>query len=233
MKTTSITLLALLIFMGLSLKAQLDLSKKIPGIQYESTYRFSAGIDMEMDFYNRKGKHDMTIPYFSFYNNDFSHFVIKHVRKGSVYQVLFDMPNNNCLILMGEGENRYGSAAVMKDRNGQQLKVLELKSTGETKTICGFNAKRYTFEAAEFNGEMWLTNELDLPNDVGVLKASKTGAYYQVLSEEGFVMEITSFTRKGKKTVMKTTAIRSELDHTVDIPEPMGKAINKLDYYAQ
>jgi hypothetical protein len=233
MKNKTITLLAFLFLTSNSLFAQLDLSKKIPGIQYESSYNFTAGIEMEMEFYDRKGKHDMTIPYFSFYNSDFSHFVIKHIRKGSVYQIIFDMPNNNCLILMGEGDQPYGSAAAMKDRDGKQLKALELKDTGETKIICGYTCTGYTFEAKEFKGEMWLTNELELPNDVGVLKASKTGAYYQELSAPGFVMEITSITPKGKKTVMKTTAIRPDVHYSIEIPETIGKAINKLDYYAQ
>jgi hypothetical protein len=229
---SKVFLLALMVFPFLLTKAQIDLSKKIPGIQYESAYTFSGSVEMEFDFYDRKGKHEMMIPYFSYFNSDFTHTCIKHVRGRTVYQTIFDMPNNNCLILLGEENNLTGSAAVMKDNEGRILKELPLIHSGETRQILDYQCTRYTFEAEEFTGEMWITDAIDLPNDVGVFKASKTAKYYQTLSEKGFVMEITSITPKGRKTVMKTTGISPSTTYAVQIPEPFGRSLNKIDYFA-
>jgi hypothetical protein len=231
MKNKTYTLLALAMLAIISVHAQVKLNPTNQRIQYDNSYHFSAGIEMEIEFYDRKGKLEQTIPYFSYYSDDFSHIAIRHERGRTIYQTIFDLPNNNCLILLGEGENLNGSAAVMKDNQGTELKVLKLENTGISKPILGYSCTQYTFEVKEFTGEMWLTDEIDLPNDVGIFKASKTAKYYQTLSERGFVMEITSTTPKGRTTVMRTTAMHPSLSYTVNIPDPFGHSLNKIDYY--
>lgn len=225
-------LMAVVCFVAvLPLHAQIDLSKKIPGIQYEASYHFTSAIEMEMIFFNKKGQHQMTIPYTTYYRSDFEHFCIKHQRGNTVYQTLFDMPNNNCLIILGEEDQMMGSAAVMKDNEGRELKTLALESTGEEKEIAGYRCLRYTFDVPEFTGELWVSTEADLPNKLGVLKASKMGKFYEQVPVEGFVLEITSVTPKGKKTVMKTTAFLDAIDYQIAVPDDFGTAVNKIDYF--
>lgn len=225
--------ICLLTLLSLNTSAQLDVSKHIPGIKYESSYTFDTCTEMEIDFYNKKGKLQMTIPYWAFYHSDFQIINIKHQRGNTVYQTIFDLPNNNALIVLGDEKEVMGSASVLKDNDGRELKTLELKPTDETKTILGFTCQKFTFDAPEFYGEFWITNEVkDLPNDVGILKASKMGKYYPKISAEGFVMEITSFTPKGKQTVMRTTGLKIPRKSHLEIPEDFGVAINKIDYYA-
>lgn len=231
MKTNRIFLFIVFILLCQITKAQIDLSKKIPGIKYESTYTFDAAIDMQIDFYNPKGNLQESIPYFSHYTNNYQYINIKHRRGNTVYQTIFDMPNHNCLIILGEGDQVMGSAALMKDNDGRTLKKLELTKTDEVKTIADKTSTKYTFDVPEFKGEMWITTQVNLPNDVGILKASKMGKYYQQISAEGFVMEITSITPKGRKTLMKTLAFHSSKSLKVTIPEEFGRAINKIDYY--
>lgn len=231
MKTNPIILLLLLICSMYTAQAQMDLSKKVPGINYESNYKFDAEMEMEMEFYSKKGSHQMTIPYKSYYSNDYQNICIKILRGNSVYQTLFDMPNNNCLILLGEGENMQGSAAVMKDNEGRELRELPLTKTNKTKTILNYSCTLYTFNTEKISGEIWATESINLPNDVGVLKASKMGKYFENVPVEGFILEITSITEKGKKTVMKTTALHKNKTHEVTIPEEFGVALNKIDYY--
>lgn len=227
----NVTFLLVLLVSSSFMYAQIDLSKKIPGIKYEPSYTFSKAIDMEIDFYNKKGKLRMTIPYWAQYNPNYQHFNIKHKRGSTVYQTIFDMPNNNCLIVLGEGNDVSGSASVMKDNEGRELKTLPLAKTNETKTILGKTCTKYTFDVEEFSGEMWATTQLDLPNKVGVLKASQMNQFYEDVPVEGFVLEITSINKRGMKTVMRTTALPHNIDITVTIPEEFGRAINKVDYY--
>jgi hypothetical protein len=78
---------------------------------------------------------------------------------------------------------------------------------------------------------MWVTTQVNLPNKVGVLKASQMNQFYEDVPVEGFVLEITSINKRGMKTVMRTTALPHDIDVTVNIPEEFGKAINKVDYY--
>ncbi len=232
MKSKASTMLAAAILALTGAQAQVKLNPTNQRIAYENSYHFTAGIEMEIDFYDRKGNLDQSIPYFSYYNDDFSHIAIRHERGRIVYQTIFDLPNNNCLILLGEGDNLNGSAAVMKDNQGTEMKMLELENTGETKPILGHSCTRYTFDVKEFSGELWMTDEVDLPNDVGIFKASKTAKYYQMLSEDGFVMEITTTTPKGRTTVMRTTAMKPSLSFSVNIPDPFGRSLNRIDYYA-
>jgi hypothetical protein len=231
MKAKPIISMLVLIMCGFSTIAQIDLSKKIPGIKYEDAYNFEAAIDMQIDFYNPRGNLQESIPYFSHYTNDYRHINIKHKRGSTVYQTIFDMPNHNCLIILGEGVQVMGSAAAMKDNEGRALKTLPLTKTEETKTIAGKTCSQYTFDVPEFKGEMWIADEVSLPNDVGIWKASKLGKYYQQLPEVGFVMEITSTTPKNRKTVMKTLGFHQSKALKVAIPAEFGRAINKVDYY--
>jgi hypothetical protein len=229
MKRIHITFFLVIFTFGLY--AQIDLSKKIPGIKYESSYTFSKAIDMEMAFFNKKGKLRMAIPYWALYNPGFKHFNIKHKRGSTVYQTIFDMPNNNCLIVLGEGDQVTGSASVMKDNEGRELKTLPLTKTDETRSILGKKCTKYTFDVERFSGEMWVTTQVNLPNKVGVLKASQMNQFYEDVPVEGFVLEITSINKRGMKTVMRTTALPHDIDVTVTIPEEFGRAINKVDYY--
>lgn len=231
MKTKIILIATILICSFSAVKAQIDLSKKIPGIKYEANYKFDAEIEMEMDFFKKNGDHQMTIPYKSYYSNNYQYICIKILRGSTVYQTLFDLPNNNCLILLGEGKSMQGSAAVMKDNEGRELRELPLTKTDQTKTILGYKCTLYTFNTPKINGEIWATSALKMPNDVGVLKASKMGIYFEKVPVDGFVLEITSTTAKGKKTVMKTTAVHNNKTHEIDIPKDLGVAINKIDYY--
>lgn len=223
--------ITLLLCISFSTKAQIDLSKKIPGIKYEKSYHFNTGIEMEIEFYHKNGNLQTTIPYTSYYTPNYQNICIRHQQGNTVYQTLFDMPNNNCLIILGEGNQMMGSASVMKDNEGRQLKELPLNKTNETKTIAGQLCNRYTFDTPEFSGELWATTSVDLPNDVGIFKASKTGKYYEKLPITDFVMEITSTTPKGKKTVMKTKTFFDKKSYTINIPDEFGVAINKIDYF--
>lgn len=225
-------LMAVLLLGTMMSKAQLDLSKKIPGIKYEKVYEFDNQLSMEIDFYSKKGSLLSTIPYTSYFTSNFQHIDMKHQQGNTVYHTLFDLPNNNCLIILGEGNQMMGSASVMKDNEGRRLKELPMTKTGESKKILGQPCTKYTFDAPEFSGEMWITTQVPLLNDVGVLKASKMGKYYQKIPAKGFVMEITSITPRGKKTVMRTTSLKEASSYTVRIPDDFGTAINKIDYYA-
>ncbi len=214
-----------------ALTAQISLGKISPNIKYEGNYSFSASIDMEIDFYNRNGSLQNTLPYNSYYTPDYQHICIKHRNRSTVYQTIFDIPNNSCLIVLGEGKDMSGSAANMKDNSGRELRELPLVKTDQTKNIAGYNCTLYTFDVPEFKGEFWASNEIKLPNDVGIFKASKMAKYYQNVPVQGFILEITSTTPRGRKTVMKTLKLHNSSDYSVNIPENFGMAINKVDYY--
>lgn len=211
--------------------SQIQLNLSIKGIKYEDKYEFDAGLDMEMVFYSKKGAHRMTIPYESYYSNNLNYLCIKILRKNTVYQTLFDFPNNNCIIILGEGSNMQASSAVMKDNEGRDLNKLPLTKTTQTKEILGYKCVKYTFQSDKFDGEIWATNQIELPNDVGILKASKMGKYFEDTPVEGFILEITSITRNGLKTVMKTTEIHKNKNYSITLPNDVGSAINKIDYY--
>lgn len=212
--------------------AQIDVSKHIPGIDYASNYSFNKCNRMEIQYFTKKGKPRMTMPYKIFYSDDFEVIDIWFQRGSMISQTLIDFPANNLLIIYGEGNNISGSAAAMKDREKKKFKKLPLEKTDETKDILGHKCNKYTMKTDEFTGEIWATKSINhLPNKTGIWKASKTEMYYQTIPDIGFIMEITSFNPKGQKTVMKTLELEAETNYGVNIPEEFGIAINKVDYY--
>jgi len=230
MNIKSITTLVSLLCLVLITNAQFQLKVNIPGIKYEDNYSFDASVEMDMEFYSKKGSLRSTIPYETYYSEDYKYICV-HIKRGSSYQTLFDFPNNNCLILLGDGNNLQANAAVMKDKKERTLNKLPLTKTDKTKVILGYTCNQYTFNVDKFYGEIWATSAINLPNDVGVLKASKMGKYYEDVPLEDFILEITSTTPNGLKTIMKTKAIHKNKKHKINIPSECSKAVNKIDYY--
>jgi hypothetical protein len=124
------------------------------------------------------------------------------------------------------------SAGRFKFPEGGEIKRLELVPTEETRTIAGRLCRRYTYTYKAITGSAWITKEITLPNDFGIFRAAKMSALHNTLSDEGFVMEMTSEDSKGGKTVMTTTALETKATKTVTLPrDKVGTAINKVSYF--
>jgi hypothetical protein len=112
------------------------------------------------------------------------------------------------------------------------LKKLDIVPTSETKQILGFTCKKYTYTFKKIFGEVWITDQINLSNDVGVFRACKMAALHNTLSVDGFVMEMTTEDAKGGKTLMTTVSLDNAEEYTLDLKGvDMKTAFNKVNYF--
>ena len=109
---------------------------------------------------------------------------------------------------------------------------MEITATTETKKIAGYTCKKYTYTYKKIFGEVWITDDVKLPNDVGVFRAAKMAALHNTLSVSGFVMEMTTEDARGGKTVMTTLSLMANEKYTINLKGvDMNTALNKVNYY--
>ena len=124
------------------------------------------------------------------------------------------------------------NAGAYKFPEAADLKKLEIVATDETKQILGYSCKKYTYTYKKIFGEVWITDQIDMPNDIGVFRACKMAALHNTLSVPGHVMEMTTEDAKGGKTLMKTTSLNKDEKYIVDLKgAAMSTAINKVNYF--
>ena len=222
---------------------------KMPGVKWSDSYSFDAYTDMKIDFFAKGNELMRTFNYKTWYNAgetgiqrvnevlnipEGNYMVIMDApQKGSDIQTIFDMKNTTAVQVFGSDnpEPMY-NAGGFKYPSGDEIKKLELVETDETRTIAGHLCKKYTYIYKKIFGEAWITREVKLPNDFGIFRAAKMSALHNTLSEEGFVMEMTSEDSRGGKTVMTTLSVGNKGKITVELPKSkMGTALNKVSYF--
>jgi len=235
----------LMLTSSLTASAQL----KMPGVKWSDAYSFDAYTDMKIDFFAKGNELMRTFNYKTWYNagetgiqrvNEVLNIpegnfmvIMDAPQKGSDIQTIFDMKNTTAVQIFGSDnpEPMY-NAGGFKYPSGDEIKKLELVATDETRTIAGHLCKKYTYIYKKIFGEAWITREVKLPNDFGIFRAAKMSALHNTLSEEGFVMEMTSEDSRGGKTVMTTLSVGNKGKITVELPKSkMGTALNKVSYF--
>jgi hypothetical protein len=207
-----------------------------PGVNWDPVYRFDKANTFVMEFYakaNELMKTKKLTTHYQSNGNDFD-VVAEAGSPGTGMETIIDKKNETAIQIMGTG----GGATPMYNAGGykmpaaEDLKRLELTATSETKSILGYECKRYTYTYKKIFGEVWMTDKVSLSNDVGVFRACKMAALHNTLSVEGFVMEMTTEDAKGGKTLMKTIGLQLEDKYSVDLKgASMSTAMNKINYF--
>jgi GLPGLI family protein len=228
------TILFIMMLAVNSTYAQLQL--KAPDVKWEQSYSFDKCNSFKIEFYAKNNELMRTGQYKTYYQSDGENFVVKLVtdRKGNGMETVLDKKNEVAIQIFGSG----GGAIPVYNAGGykypaeQELKKLEIVQTNETRQILGFTCKKYTYTYKKIFGEVWITDQISLPNDVGVFRACKMAALHNTLSVNGFVMEMTTEDNRGGKTLMKTVSLTDAEKYTVDLKGvEMNTAINKVNYF--
>ena len=232
MKKTVI--LFLMIFAVIPANAQLQL--KAPGVKWDVSYSFDKCNDFKIEAYAKNNELMVTGQYKTYYQSAGENFVVKLVtdRKGSGSETVIDKKNSVAIQIFGTGGGAkpYYNAGGFKYPTETELKKLEVVPTTETKQILGFACKKYTYTYKKIFGEVWITDQVSLSNDLGVFRACKMAALHNTLSVPGFVMEMTTEDAKGGRTLMKTVSLQNAEKYIVDLKGvEMNTAINKVNYY--
>jgi hypothetical protein len=205
-------------------------------LKWENSYDFDKCNVFKIEFYAKGNELMRTADFKTYYQSAGENFVVKYItdRKGFGQETVIDKKNEVAIQIFGTG----GGATPLYNVGGykypatEDLKRLELLPTTETKQIIGFTCKKFTYTYKKIFGEVWITDQVNLPNDLGVFRASKMAALHNTLSIPGFVMEMTTEDAKGGKTLMKTVSLQKEEMYTIDFQNvEMNTAINKVNYY--
>lgn len=228
-----VVFIVLLIF-AFSIKAQLTL--KAPGVKWDASYSFDRCNLFKMEMYAKNNELMRSYRFQTCFQSDGDNFIVRTITevKGNGMETLFDKKKEIAIQMIGTGGGAkpYYNAGGYKFPAEADLKRLEIVPTTETKQIAGFNCKKYTYTFKKIFGEVWITDEIKLKNDLGVFRACKMQALHNTLSVEGFVMEMTTEDSRGGKTLMTTVSLQNQENYTVDFKDvEMNTAINKVNYY--
>jgi len=212
------------------------LAEKPLSVKFEQTYQFDRCNVFEMEIYARNNELMKTMHFRTYYQSDGENFVTKLVSetRGGNMETIIDKKNEIAIQIFGSG----GGATPMYNAGGYKypeeldLKKPEIVPTDGTRQILGYECKKFTYTYKKIFGEVWLTDKVRLPNDIGVFRACKMAALHNTLSEPGFVMEMTTEDVKGGKTLMKTISLENVEKYILDLKGvEMTKAINKVNYF--
>ncbi len=228
-----IIVLFTLIFIALTSYGQ---QLKAPGVHWDESYSFDRCNVFQIEFYARNNELMRTQNYRTYYQSAGDNFVVKLVteRKGTGMETILDKKNEVGIQILGSGGGNtpYYNTGGYKYPTAEELKKLNIVPTTETKEILGFACKKYTYTYKKIFGEVWITDQIDLSNDLGIFRAAKMAALHNTLSMDGFVMEMTTEDAKGGKTLMKTISLKSAENYTLDLKGvTMNTAINKVNYF--
>jgi hypothetical protein len=224
----------LLMLLVQSLFAQLQL--KAPGVKWDESYSFDQCNIFQVEAYAKNNELMRTMHFKTYFQSDGNNFVTKLLTetKGSGMETILDKKNEVAIQIWGEGGGAtpYYNAGGYKYPDSTSLKKLEILQTSETKDILGYSCKKYTYTYKKIFGEVWITDQITLSNDLGVFRAAKMAALHNTLSVGGFVIEMTVEDAKGGKTLMKTVSLKNTEEYILNLKGvEMNTALNKVNYY--
>jgi hypothetical protein len=232
MKKSAILLLTTFVI----LMTNANLVSNSPGVKWEQVYSFDKCNVFALEVYAKNNELMRTMNIKTHYQSDGGNFLVRMNTdgRGTGTETLIDKKNEVAIQIMGTG----GGTSPTYNAGGyrfpaaEELKKLELVPSAETKQILGYSCKKYTYTYKKIFGEVWMTDQVSLPNDLGVFRACKMAALHNTLSVPGFVMEMTTEDANGGKTLMKTVSLQTDEKYTIDLKGvQVTTAINKVNYF--
>jgi hypothetical protein len=206
----------------------LGLTDNVP---YESDYSFDAYIQMEISNYKKNGNLDDQMVYDNYIHKTKADYAMVFKDGKDQSTIIFDTKNSAMLILSESNGEKTGFATsidpeamaeMVKDYEVEEettgLDPYNLKKTGKTKTILGYQCDEYLWEDESSEVYMWMSEKLgkevrkEWMNNQQAFGAMFTHAY----ALNGMVLEYDLLDKdNGKKTIMLVTKIDLNHNHSV------------------
>ena len=203
-------------------------------VKWDENYTFDKCNNFKIEFYAKNNELMRTDICKTFYQSGGENILFRSVtQSGNVNEILLDKKYEIGLQMFSIGTpNALYNAGGYKYPATEDLKRLDLVPTAETKQIAGTTCKKFTYTFKKIFGEVWITDRIELSNDLGVFRACKMAAKHNTISEPGFVMEMTTEDSGGGKTLMTTVSLRDNENYELSLTgKNISVAINKVSYY--
>ena len=209
----------------------------MPVAKWEQTYSFDAYNQFSVEYFPRNNAPAQIRAYKTYFQTAGANFYVKLIndKKGNLVEVLFDKKNQSVIQVLASIDNipplySVGTYYLPVDTAVRRLDVVP---TSETKMILGHNCRKYNYTYKKIVGEVWMTDALNMSNDLGVLRASRLMTLHNQLSVDGFVMEMKFLDSNGGTTVLKTVSLHNHEPYIVDLSEvSMSSVPSSVNYYA-
>jgi len=225
MKT--LTLIIFLLLLSIVARTQ-------PKVKWDENYSFDKCNNFKIEFYAKNNELMRTDICMTFYQSGGENMLFRSVsQSGNVNETLVDKKYEIGLQMYSVGtSNAMYNAGGYKYPAYEDLKRLDIEPTTETKQIAGYTCKKFTYTFKKIFGEVWITDGIELSNDLGVFRACKMAAKHNTLSQPGFVMEMTTEDSGGGKTLMTTVSLQENEKYELSLADKnISVAINKVNYY--
>lgn len=224
-------LISIVIFVVFSTNAQFQL--KAPDVKWDESYSFDKSNEFKIEFYAKNNELMRTMNCKTNFQSSGDNFDVKMLMSNNGTETVLDKKNVIAIQIFGVGSSTpMYNVGRYKYPEETELKKLEIIPTNETRQILGYTCKKYTYTFKKIFGEVWITDEIKLSNDLGVFRAAKMAAKHNTLSVEGFVMEMTTEDSGGGKTLMKTILLNKSENYTLNLKGvEISTAINKVNYF--
>ncbi len=209
--------------------------KEIVGVKWDENYTFNKCNVYKIEFYAKNNEWMQTFQAKTYYRTDGENFLTRmEDAKGGYTETVLDKKNKTAIQIStsGRGSAPQYHAGKFQYPTPAELKKLDLEPTAETRQIAGFLCKKYTYKLKHIFGEVWITDQINLSNDLGIFRAAKMAAKHNTLSVDGFVMEMTTEDTGGGKTLMTTLSLQNDENYSLDLNGvKMGIFVNTVNYY--
>jgi len=163
--------------------------------------------------YMKSGKEEMDIDYYLPKSSDYFGMAMKDKRIEDDFMMVYDVGREAMFTYMENGGQKMKVGMSFKtDDTDTEAPVFDIKATGNTKTILGYNCKEYKMTGEDMTATIWVTKDVDIrfPNTLYNDKKNKSNNQEWMKDLDGWAMEmemIDTSKRKPHTIIMKCLSI--------------------------
>ncbi len=187
---------------------------KIPrASKVDATEKYTFKYESEM--YIKSGKDEMTVTYFLPNHNNYFGMSIKDERVEDDFFMVYDTALESMFTFMeNQGQKMQIGVSFKVDEKESVVPEYDIKATGNSKTILGYNCKEYKVTGEDMVAYIWATKDVDarFPNTLPSGKKNKTSTNKWLNDVDGWAMEMEMTLTEKKKShtvTMKCLSIKS------------------------
>ncbi|PHR69744.1 MAG: hypothetical protein COA67_10110 [Lutibacter sp.] len=161
-------------------------------------YTFKHKVEMQM----KTGKDLMNLNYYLPSSGDYFGMAVKDEKIKGDFMMVYDINREAMFTFMESGGHKMKMGISFKtdDIDTEDL-VYEIRATGNTKTILGYNCKEYKMNGKDMTATIWVTKEVDIrfPSTLYSTDKNKNNNQEWMKDLDGWAMEMIMINTAEKK----------------------------------